>query len=100
MAIKDAYCSAPQEIPLCHSNLLPNHCSVVKKTNSGGGSSALKTNYEIICVQERMLVISLLVMVVNGLDRLMAQLEEDGTNLTDVLTSFNVTDMYELQDVL
>ena len=47
-----------------------------------------------------MFALSLLVVAFNGLDRFMAQLEEDGTNLTHLIASLNVTDMYQLQDIL
>ena len=39
-----------------------------------------------------------ILLALNGMDRFMAQLEEGGTNLTALLSSYNVTDAYQLQD--
>ena len=47
-----------------------------------------------------MFTVSLLVVAFNGLDRFIAQLEEDGMNLTHLIAGFNVTDIYQLQDIL
>ena len=50
-----------------------------------------------------MLFVSIVVISVigmNGLDRFIAQIEESGHNLTHVLDTFNVTDLYDLQDIM
>ena len=47
-----------------------------------------------------LVVIFVLAVAINSLDRFMSQVAEDGMNLTHLLSSFNVTDIHEIQDML
>jgi len=47
-----------------------------------------------------MLVIFVLNVAMNSLDRFMSQVAKDQTNFTHLLTIFNVTDIHEIQDMI
>lgn len=49
---------------------------------------------------ESMLVIFVLHVAMNSLDRFMSQVAENQTNVTHLLTILNVTDIHEIQDIL